>query len=118
MKINYCKKLFHTCTFLLNDECLWFLSQVTVMNQEYMSDASERKKIYLQSTETEVDIVVNDVNTTSVSISWDAVPGVDGYMISHNQPENKLLTGNVIENTTTNEAIGEQSSGVVLWSMI
>ncbi|XP_042893587.1 sortilin-related receptor-like isoform X2 [Penaeus japonicus] len=78
---------------------------VTVMNQEYMSDASERKKIYLQSTETEVDIVVNDVNTTSVSISWDAVPGVDGYMISHNQPENKLLTGNVIENTTTNEAI-------------
>lgn len=75
-------------------------------NEAYTSAASERKKVEVQTTETQVAIVVNSVNSTSAIISWDAVVGAEGYMVTHNQPENKLLSGNVIENTTTNQVHG------------
>lgn len=92
----------------------WFLSQVTVTNGAYTSEASERKKVILQSTETQVAIAIDSMTPTSAIISWDAVPGVDGYMVSHNQPENKLLSGDVVENTTTNQMHGKyQSVGCV-----
>ncbi|XP_069974716.1 sortilin-related receptor isoform X2 [Penaeus vannamei] len=85
--------------YLKNGSYVW----VTVTNEAYTSAASERKKVEVQTTETQVAIVVNSVNSTSAIISWDAVVGAEGYMVTHNQPENKLLSGNVIENTTTNQ---------------
>ncbi|XP_037803738.1 sortilin-related receptor-like isoform X3 [Penaeus monodon] len=86
-------------SYLENGTIVW----VTVTNGAYTSEASERKKVILQSTETQVAIAIDSMTPTSAIISWDAVPGVDGYMVSHNQPENKLLSGDVVENTTTNQ---------------
>ena len=43
---------------------------------------------------------VVQVDTTSASLSWDAVEGATGYTVTHTRPENDFLTGRVTQRTT------------------
>ncbi|KAK8747660.1 hypothetical protein OTU49_016520, partial [Cherax quadricarinatus] len=76
---------------------------VTVTNDAYISEPSIHVNFVRESFEnTTVQIGSVASTTTNVSISWEPLPGVDGYMVSHSRPENEYLLGKITKNTTEN----------------
>ncbi|XP_076042677.1 sortilin-related receptor-like [Oratosquilla oratoria] len=77
-------------TLSIPDSNTTFYIWVVAGNQNYLGVESK----HVQFNKVSVDIPVLALNTTqktSFVITWSAVPGADGYVISHNQPENDLL---------------------------
>lgn len=74
--------------------------QVTVTNEAYTSEPSERFEFARKAIDSPLQVNVTNSTSSSVSLTWDPVPGVDGYMVSHSRPENLYLLGKITINTT------------------
>ncbi|XP_042228900.1 sortilin-related receptor-like isoform X2 [Homarus americanus] len=73
---------------------------VTVSNDLYMSEESEHVEIVPSSVDTPVHILTNESTETSFKLSWEPIPEVDGYTISHSRKEEKYLIGKITNKTT------------------
>lgn len=73
--------------------------QVTMENDEYMSPRSSEVHFNITNIDYEVRVKVDNTTSSSVTLSWDPVDGVEGYIVSHNCPENIYSS---IRKVTTN----------------
>lgn len=81
---------------LSQDVTIW----VTMENDKHISPRSNEVQYSISHVDYKVKVKVDNRTSSTVTLSWDAVKGVDGYIISHDRPENKYLTGNVTTNTS------------------
>ncbi|XP_045625309.2 sortilin-related receptor isoform X2 [Procambarus clarkii] len=74
---------------------------VTVTNEVFTSEPSETIEFVREPFENAtVQVCTVSSTTTSASLTWDPVPGVDGYIISHSRPENEYLSGKITNKTS------------------
>ncbi|XP_071524036.1 sortilin-related receptor-like isoform X2 [Panulirus ornatus] len=77
-----------------------FTVWVTVANDAYMSEPSERVEFIRTSIDSPVQVNITNCTSHSVSLTWDPLLGVDGYLVSHSRPENEYQLGRITVNTT------------------
>lgn len=80
---------------------------MTVENDEYMSQRSNEVKFSFTDVDYKVKVNVDNMTSSSVTLSWDAVKDIDGYIVWHDRPENVYMMGNVTTNTSETSIEGE-----------
>ena len=81
--------------------------QVIAQNDKYMSEASNHVQFHITNVDYELRVTMRNVSSSNVTLTWNTVEGIDGYIVSHDQPENGYLMGDVKKNTSESSVIGK-----------
>lgn len=76
-------------------------------NDKYISNRSNEVHYSISYVDYKLKVKEDNSSLSTVTLSWDAVEGVDGYIISHDRPENEYLTGNITTNTSESSIQGK-----------
>ena len=77
------------------------------MNLAYTSNASKPCNYTRKTVDSMVQWSVEGINSSVAHLQWSPVVGVEGYVVSHNQPENEYQLGEVAINTTNTDVYGK-----------
>ena len=77
-----------------------------------MSEESSHVDLHTTNVDTELNVKVHNISLTNVTLSWDAVKGVDGYIVGHNLPENTYQTEENTTKTSDTSILGEWAISV------
>lgn len=73
---------------------------VTAENDMYISQESSHVLFHITTVDSELKVEVKNKTSSSVTLAWNTVKGVDGYIVCRDRPENVYLMGNVTANTS------------------
>lgn len=81
--------------------------QVTAENDMYISQESSHVLFHITTVDSELKVEVKNKTSSSVTLAWNTVKGVDGYIVCRDRPENVYLMGNVTANTSESSMQGK-----------
>ena len=85
--------------------------QVTALNDRYISNASVSVVCEPKVVDKPDNLRVIRKTRSSVTLNWNHISKIDGFIISHNRPENIFMSGEMKYNSTESTYEGKLTNG-------